>query len=39
MREMRKQEAREAALADGLRAKAFGITPENVDEVIEKRSH
>ncbi|WP_414571590.1 glycerate kinase [Nostoc sp. CCY 9925] len=33
------QEAREAALADGLRAKAFGITPENVDEVIEKRSH
>ncbi|WP_438822874.1 glycerate kinase [Nostoc favosum] len=36
---MEKQEAREAALADGLRAKAFGITPENVDEVIEKRSH
>ncbi|MFS0519119.1 glycerate kinase [Nostoc sp. UIC 10607] len=39
MREMGKQEAREAALADGLRAKAFGITPENVDEVIERRSH
>ena len=39
MREMRKQEAREAALADGLRAKAFGITPENVDEVIERRWH
>ncbi|WP_442936761.1 glycerate kinase [Nostoc sp.] len=36
---MEKQEAREAALRDGLRAKAFGITPENVDEVIEKRSH
>ncbi|WP_372478105.1 glycerate kinase [Nostoc mirabile] len=36
---MEKQKAREAALADGLRAKAFGITPENVDEVIEKRSH
>ena len=36
---MRKQEAREAALADGLRAKAFGITPENVDEVIERRWH
>ncbi|MEH2240378.1 glycerate kinase [Nostoc sp.] len=33
------QEAREAALADTLRAKAFGITPENVDEVIERRSH
>ncbi len=39
MREMEKQEAREAALADELRAKAFGITPENVDEVIERRSH
>ncbi|MCC5663207.1 glycerate kinase [Nostoc sp. CHAB 5784] len=39
MRKMEKQKAREAALADGLRAKAFGITPENVDEVIEKRSH
>ncbi|WP_374108403.1 glycerate kinase [Nostoc sp. XA010] len=36
---MEKQSAREAALADELRAKAFGITPENVDEVIEKRSH
>lgn len=39
MREIGKQEAREAALADGLRAKAFGITPENVDEVIKERSH
>jgi D-glycerate 3-kinase len=36
---MGKQEAREAALADRLRAKAFGITPENVDEMIEERSH
>ncbi|MEH2080028.1 MAG: glycerate kinase [Nostoc sp.] len=34
-----KQEAREAALADRLRAKAFGIAPENVDEMIERRSH
>ncbi|MFN6472662.1 MAG: glycerate kinase [Nostoc sp. SerVER01] len=33
------REAREAALADALRAKAFGITAENVDEVIERRSH
>ncbi|WP_445637734.1 Glycerate kinase [Nostoc sp. DSM 114161] len=33
------EEVREALLADGLRAKAFGITAENVDEVIEKRSH
>ncbi|MBW4422927.1 MAG: glycerate kinase [Nostoc desertorum CM1-VF14] len=33
------QQAKEAALADRLRAKAFGITPENADEVIEKRSH
>jgi D-glycerate 3-kinase len=32
------QQARVAALADRLRAKAFGITPENVDEEIEKRS-
>ncbi|WP_375499655.1 glycerate kinase [uncultured Nostoc sp.] len=39
MREIKKQSAREAALADVLRAKAFGITPENVDEMIEKRSH
>ncbi|MEA5624142.1 glycerate kinase [Nostoc sp. UHCC 0251] len=39
MREIGKQEAREAALADGLRAKAFGITPENVDEMIKERSH
>ncbi|MDZ8030104.1 glycerate kinase [Nostoc sp. DedSLP04] len=34
-----KQEAREAALADRLRAKAFGIAPENADEMIERRSH
>ncbi|MBD2523598.1 glycerate kinase [Nostoc sp. FACHB-133] len=33
------QQAREAALADRLRAKAFGITPENVDEAIAFRSH
>ncbi|MEH1866637.1 MAG: glycerate kinase [Nostoc sp.] len=33
------QEAREAALADKLRAKAFGIVPENVDEAIAVRSH
>ena len=33
------QQAREAALVNKLRAKAFGITPENVDEVIERRSH
>ncbi|MBD2242502.1 glycerate kinase [Nostoc sp. FACHB-888] len=33
------QQAKEAALADRLRAKAFGITPDNVDEVIERRSH
>jgi D-glycerate 3-kinase len=39
MRGMGKQEARDAALGDGLRAKAFGITPENVDEVIKERSH
>ncbi|MBE9103801.1 glycerate kinase [Nostoc cf. edaphicum LEGE 07299] len=39
MKEIKKQEAREAELADALRAKAFGITPENVDEMIEKRSH
>ena len=37
--ETSQQQAREAALADTLRAKAFGITPENVDEVIERRSH
>lgn len=30
--------AAETALADTLRALAFGITPENVDEVIEARS-
>ena len=30
--------AAQAALADTLRAKAFGITPENVDEVIKARS-
>ncbi|MBD2214168.1 glycerate kinase [Nostoc linckia FACHB-104] len=29
----------EAALADGSRAQAFGITAENVDEVIQRRSH
>jgi D-glycerate 3-kinase len=33
------QQAREAVLVDRLRAKAFGITPENVDEVIQVRSH
>ncbi len=33
------QPARTAVLANKLRAEAFGITPENVDEVIEKRSH
>ncbi len=33
------QKAIEAALADRLRAKAFGITPENVDKVIKERSH
>ncbi|MEH2135376.1 glycerate kinase [Nostoc sp.] len=32
------QQARVAALADKSRAKAFGIAPENVDEVIKKRS-
>lgn len=32
------QKAAQAALADTLRAKAFGITPENVDEVIKARS-
>lgn len=39
MGETWQRKATEAALADTLRAKAFGITPENVDEVIEKRSH
>ncbi|MDZ7960815.1 MAG: glycerate kinase [Aulosira sp. DedQUE10] len=33
------QKAREAALADTVRAQAFGITPENVDQVIQRRSH
>ncbi|MEH2026039.1 glycerate kinase [Nostoc sp.] len=33
------QQAIESALADRLRAKAFGITPENVEEVIKERSH
>ena len=33
------QLAAQTALADELRAKAFGITPENVDEVIQERSH
>ncbi|MFN6464958.1 MAG: glycerate kinase [Nostoc sp. DedVER02] len=32
------QQAKEAALLDKSRAKAFGITLKNVDEVIEKRS-
>jgi len=36
--EIWQQEVREAALADNFRAKAFGITPENVDEVIQVRS-
>lgn len=31
--------ATSSALGDTLRALAFGITPENVDEVIEARSH
>ena len=31
--------AAETALADTLRASSFGITPENVDEVIQARSH
>ena len=33
------QRSAQTALADELRAKAFGITPENVDEVIQERSH
>ncbi|MHC5856299.1 glycerate kinase [Nostoc sp.] len=33
------QQARVAALADRLRAKAFGIAPENVDAAIKERSH
>lgn len=33
------QQARAAALADTSRAKAFGITPTNVDEIIQARSH
>ena len=32
------QKAKEAALADNLRAQAFGISAENVDEVIQGRS-
>ncbi|MFH7027873.1 MAG: glycerate kinase [Heteroscytonema crispum UTEX LB 1556] len=32
------REAREATLGDSFRAKAFGIVPENVDEVIQERS-
>ena len=32
-------DAAETALADELRAKAFGITPENVAEVIQERAH
>ncbi|MBD2533534.1 glycerate kinase [Nostoc flagelliforme FACHB-838] len=33
------QQAIAATLADRLRAKVFGITPENVNEVIKERSH
>ncbi len=33
------QQARSAVLADHLRVKAFGITPTNIDEVIQTRSH
>ncbi|WP_392481143.1 glycerate kinase [Nostoc sp. C110] len=33
------QQAKKAVLADRLRAKAFGIVPENVDEAIAFRSH
>lgn len=33
------QLAAEAVLADTFRAKAFGITPENVDAAIKERSH
>jgi D-glycerate 3-kinase len=33
------QLAAQTVLADTLRAKVFGITPENVDEVIQERSH
>ncbi|MBD2435708.1 glycerate kinase [Nostoc sp. FACHB-110] len=33
------QQAREAALVDIARAKALGITPTNVDEMIKLRSH
>lgn len=33
------QMAAQTALADELRASAFGITPENVGEVIQERSH
>ncbi|BAY13905.1 glycerate kinase [Calothrix sp. NIES-2098] len=32
------RQAKAAALADNFRAQAFGITPENVDEVIQARS-
>jgi len=39
MGETCQQQARVAALADKLRARAFGITPENVGKVIEVRSH
>jgi D-glycerate 3-kinase len=34
-----RQQAINAALADKLRAKAFAITPENVEEIIENRFH
>ncbi|BAZ53222.1 hypothetical protein NIES4103_58950 [Nostoc sp. NIES-4103] len=33
------QQARVATLANNFRAKAFGVTPTNVDEVIQVRSH
>lgn len=39
MREFDQQQAQAAALADTLRATAFGITPTNVEEVIKERSH
>ncbi|MBD2448203.1 glycerate kinase [Nostoc sp. FACHB-152] len=39
VRELTWQQARAAALADILKAKAFGITPTNVDEIIQARSH
>ncbi|MCC5638292.1 glycerate kinase [Nostoc sp. CHAB 5844] len=38
VRELTWQQAKVAALADPSRAKAFGITPTNVDEIIQARS-